>query len=119
MLFSALRPTEGGITSADAFRRITSQDVSPGITSCAADLTSVPFFASYRPLFLSLSSSLLFPLFQGRVLMPLPYPRPHTLDPVLGQRERGREASERGTALVPKNGVPIFREWQYRALDWT
>ena len=38
--------------------------------------------------------------------MPLPYPRPHTLDPVLrlGQRERGSEASERGTALVPKNG---------------
>jgi len=33
MLFSALRPTEGGITSADAFRRITSPDVSPGITS--------------------------------------------------------------------------------------
>jgi len=33
MLFSALRPTEGGITSADAFRRITSPDVFPGITS--------------------------------------------------------------------------------------
>jgi hypothetical protein len=33
MLFSALRPTEGGITSADAFRRITSPNVSPGIAS--------------------------------------------------------------------------------------
>ena len=33
MLLSAMRPTEGGITSADAFRRITSPDVSPGITS--------------------------------------------------------------------------------------
>ena len=36
VLFSALHPTEGGITSADAFRRITSPDVSPGITSCEA-----------------------------------------------------------------------------------
>ncbi|PNS39297.1 hypothetical protein RJ60_09425 [Mesotoga sp. B105.6.4] len=33
MLLSALRPTEGGITSADAFRHITSPNVSPGITS--------------------------------------------------------------------------------------
>ena len=28
-----IRPTEGGITSADAFRRIISSDVFPGITS--------------------------------------------------------------------------------------
>ena len=35
-LASKTPPAEGSITSADAFRRITSPDVSPGITYCAA-----------------------------------------------------------------------------------
>ena len=49
------------------------------------------------------------PIFIPPLFQLLPYPRPHTLDPVLGDEEPGREASERRTALVPKNGVcPYF-----------